>query len=276
MYTPRGRVRAARPRADTSRLASAASSPASAAAPGPGAAAASASRASCSCSTSRSTRGGSGCGVDPVDRRHPLALEQLGDLLVGEDHQPLDQPVGLGLLRRRGRRRRCRAASKRNSGSKDSTSRLVVAAPLAERRGRLARDRQRLGDQLRRARRARRRRGRAGRSRAARRSGCGCGRSSRARGVPRRAELDLGGHRQPLDARRQAAGLLAQRVRQHRLDRARDVGAVGAPPRLAVERRAGRDVGGDVGDVDPEPRAARPRAAPRPRRRSRARSPGRR
>ena len=35
--------------------------------------------------------------VDPVDRRHPLALEQLRDLFVGEDHQPLDQAVGLGL-----------------------------------------------------------------------------------------------------------------------------------------------------------------------------------
>ena len=38
-----------------------------------------------------------GLGVDAVDRRHPLALEPLRDLLVGEDHQPLDQPVGLGL-----------------------------------------------------------------------------------------------------------------------------------------------------------------------------------
>ncbi len=70
-----------------------------------------------------------------------------------------------------------------------------------------------------------------------------------------RPELDLGRHRQPLDPRRQAAGLAGERVRQHRLDRAGDVGAVAAPPRLLVEQRARLDVGGDVGDVDPDPGA---------------------
>ena len=36
--------------------------------------------------------------VDAVDGGHAAALAELGDLLVGEDHQLLDQPVGLGLL----------------------------------------------------------------------------------------------------------------------------------------------------------------------------------
>ena len=42
--------------------------------------------------------------VDAVDRRDAAALEQLGDTLVGEDHQVLDQPVGLGLRDRVGAR----------------------------------------------------------------------------------------------------------------------------------------------------------------------------
>ena len=50
--------------------------------------------------------------------------------------------------RRRGRRSRWPPASKRNSGSKDSTSRLVAPRLLAQRRRRLAGDRQRLGDRL--------------------------------------------------------------------------------------------------------------------------------
>ena len=59
--------------------------------------------------------------VDPVERRHAAALEQLRDTLVGEDHQLLDQPVGLGLRRPSGRRVTW-PSSKRNSGSKLSTS----------------------------------------------------------------------------------------------------------------------------------------------------------
>ncbi len=66
------------------------------------------------------------------------------------------------------------------------------------------------------------------------------------------AELDLGRDRQPLHVRRQAAGLLAQRPRQHRLDGTRHVGAVPPPARLEIERRAGQHMSGDVGDVDPD------------------------
>ena len=40
--------------------------------------------------------------VNAVERRDAATLEQLGDALVGEDHQVLDQAVGLGLRDRVG------------------------------------------------------------------------------------------------------------------------------------------------------------------------------
>jgi hypothetical protein len=40
---------------------------------------------------------GVGLLVDAVEAGDPLALDQLRDLFVGQDHQLLDQPVGLGL-----------------------------------------------------------------------------------------------------------------------------------------------------------------------------------
>jgi hypothetical protein len=66
------------------------------------------------------------------------------------------------------------------------------------------------------------------------------------------AQVDLGRDRQPLDARSEAAHLVAEQRRQHRLDRAGDVGGGAPGERLGVERGAGADVGRDVGDVDPE------------------------
>ena len=126
------------------------------------------------------------------------------------------------------------------------------AALLAEGGGDRARGRERFGDLL-------RRRRAAGEDRVELvvvEAGVGADAAAveagRARLRPR-PQLDLRRHRQPLDPRRQAAGLAAERVRQHRLDRAGDVGAVGAPARLDVERRARPHVGGDVGDVDPDP-----------------------
>jgi len=41
--------------------------------------------------------------VHAVDRRHPAPGQELSHLFVGEDHQPLDQAVGLGLLDPAGR-----------------------------------------------------------------------------------------------------------------------------------------------------------------------------
>ena len=48
-------------------------------------------------SISRSHRRRLGPLVHPVQRRHRALLEHARDLLVGGDHQVLDQPVGLGL-----------------------------------------------------------------------------------------------------------------------------------------------------------------------------------
>ena len=45
-------------------------------------------------------------------------------------------------------------------------------------------------------------------------------------------------------------------MREHRRDAARDVDGDAALGGVAVERRAGRDVGGDVGDVHPGRTAA--------------------
>ncbi len=192
-----------------------------------------------------------GLGVDPVDRRHALALQQLGDLLVGEDHQPLDQAVRLG-LGDTARADDVAARVEAELGLEGLDVEAGRAAPLAQRRGRLAGDRQRLGDRF-------------GRFRPPReddvqlvvvepRVGADAAAvEARAAGLTAGPQLDLRRHGEALHPRCQAAGLLAQRVRQHRLDCARHVGAVAAAPRLAVERRARRHVGSDVGDVDPEP-----------------------
>ena len=254
MYTPRGRVRAARPRAGASRLASAATSPrllrreALAQRRRRDARAPPAARPGV---RSGAGRAGRGRGRSPAPAR---AARQLRDLLVGEDHQPLDQAVGLGLGDRRGRRRRCPRRRSRTparpirrrgwsaprcSPSAAATSRAAASGsataaggsrPAGEDRVELVVVEAGVG------------------------ADAAAVEAGRARPRPR-PQLDLGGHRQPLDPGGEAAGVAAERVRQHRLDRAGDVGAVGAPPRLEVERRARPHVGGDVGDVDPDPGA---------------------
>ena len=98
-----------------------------------------------------------GLGVDAVDRRHPLALEQLRHLFVGEDHQPLDQAVGLGLRRPSGRATTLPLGVEAELGLGGLDVEAGRAALLAQRRRGLAGDRQRLGDRLRRPPRGRRR-----------------------------------------------------------------------------------------------------------------------
>ena len=115
--------------------------------------------------------------VDAIERGRLSLLEQVGHLLVREDHQVLDQLVGLGL-------RDAVCADDRSVGVELELrlERLhlerAARAPLGQRSRCLARQLERLGDQLGRRARGRRRSGRAGRSRGGRRSGCGCGRSS--------------------------------------------------------------------------------------------------
>jgi len=66
------------------------------------------------------------------------------------------------------------------------------------------------------------------------------------------AQLELHGQRHASTSRAQRAGVVAQRLRQHRLHPPGDVDARGAAVGLAVDGRAGRHEGADVGDVDPD------------------------
>ena len=251
MYTPRGRGRAARPPRSTSRLASAATSPA------------------CRGAEPLAQRRGRdperaqlldqpfdprrvGLGVDAVDRRHPArarataatcSLVRIISRSISRCDSVCATAAGPGHVA---------SASKRNSGSADSTSRLVPprCSPSAAATSRAAASgsatssggRAAAGeDQVElvvveagvgadaaavEARRARPRRRRRARSR----------RSPPAARLPG-ARLQASS----LSAR----GSIGSTVPGH-------VGAVGAPARLEVERRARPDVGGDVGDVDPD------------------------
>ena len=192
-----------------------------------------------------------GLGVNPIDGGGALALEQLRDLLVGEDHQPLDQPVRLGLGDGAGLDRVAVGAEAelRLEGLDLETRR---AAALSEPRGGSAGYRERLGNWL------------GGLSPAGEHlveavvveTSVGADPAAvEARGDrgAAGAKQNLGRHRQSLDIGRESAGVLAQGPGQHRLDASWHVGAVSAPARLEVQRGAGRHVGGDIGDVDPDP-----------------------
>ena len=72
----------------------------------------------------------------------------------------------------------------------------------------------------------------------------------------RAVEVELDGDREAVLVRDERARVVGERLGQHRLDLAGDVDARGAAVRLAVDRRAGRHVRGDVGDVDPDPHDA--------------------
>ena len=221
MYTPRGRGRAASASRATSRLASAASSPGLAGAEiGPRSGGVGISR-SCELLDQALDPRRVGLRVDAVDRRHPLALEQLRDLLVGEDHQPLDQAVGLGLRRPRGAPTTSPAGVELELG----LGRLDLEAWSARAARRAAAAPRARAPAARRPPRARRSRPaktrRAGRSRGARRSGSGCGRSCAARRRRRRRSSisAVTASRSTPGARLQASSLSA--ARQHRLDRPR-------------------------------------------------------
>ncbi len=186
-----------------------------------------------------------------VDRRHPPALEVLRDLFVGEDHQPLDQPVRLCLRNRPGADHvAARVELELRLGGLDLEARASSA--LAELCGQRPRDLERRGDPLERALAP----GEDPVEPVVVEAGIGADPAAIEARRPHRgvgAELDLRGDRQPLDLGCEAAGARAEHVRKHRLDVAGDVGAVGPPRGLAIERRPRPHVGGDVGDVDPDP-----------------------
>ncbi len=69
-------------------------------------------------------------------------------------------------------------------------------------------------------------------------------------------EFDEGGERQAIHLRLQRADAVAEPLRQHRDDAIGEIHAVAAPLRLAIERRAGRDVMRNVRDVHVQAPAA--------------------
>ena len=68
---------------------------------------------------------------------------------------------------------------------------------------------------------------------------------------PLAAQLHLHGHREALGARHERAGAVRQRLRQHRLDRTRHVHARAATERLGLNRAARTHERAHVGDVHP-------------------------
>ena len=215
-----------------------------------------------------------GLGVDAVERRHALALQELGDLFVGEDHQPLDQPVGLGLGHGVGAGHVARGVeAELGLGGLDVEA--GRAAPLSQRRGDLARHRQRRGDRL----------GRPGATGEDRvelvvvEAGVGADAAAieaRRSRLAVRAQLDLGGDGEALaprapGCRRRCSGHEATSARPPPGRRCCWRGA--APPGRAASRGAH---GRRRRRYGPRPAPRPPRAGPRRRRRSRGRWRGRR
>ena len=193
--------------------------------------------------------------VDAVEGRQAALGEQRRHLLVREDHQLLDQACATRSASRWWTATTSPRSSNSNCGSSDSTA----SEPRRARRSRSAAATARaaasaLGPRLLGALLAREDpvHLRVVEPRVA----------SDHAAVERRAHHALGLHlelhrdRAPVLVRHEAAGLVRQRLRQHRLDRARDVDARAAPVGLGLERRARPHVGGHVGDVDPEADAA--------------------
>ena len=188
--------------------------------------------------------------VDPVQRRDAAPLQGRGDLLVGQHHQALDQAMRLGIGHGdRGLHVPFRVEAEVGLGGRDL--KRLGAATLGQHRGDLAGQRQRLGDRL-------------GRALAAGEDAVQLvviqavirAHQRAVEGdlgdLPLGVDQHLGGHPGPDIAGRQAAGAGAERVGQHRLDHAGHRGAVAAPQGLAIERALRPDVGGHVGDMNPD------------------------
>ena len=191
--------------------------------------------------------------VDAVEGGDATALEQLGDLLVGEDHQLLDQAVGLGLLDR------VRADDLSVLEAELGLGALNVerrAGPASrEGRSRLPCERQRLGDP-------------AGRPRPTAedlvelvvveprvRADQAAVEARRERLAGLR-DLNLGGDGEPVLVGDEAADVGGEDLRQHRRHPSRDIGGVSPPVGLLLDGAARANVRRDVGDVDPEAIAA--------------------
>ena len=187
--------------------------------------------------------------VDAVQGGELARLQEPRDGLVGGDHQVLDQPVRLGLLARLERAHVTVAVERELRLGRLDGQRAALVAGALQRRADCACRGQGLGP--RRLRRLGTREDPVHARIVEPRVGADHGAVKRGAAHRRALELQLDGDGQPILARHQRARAVGQRLRQHRLDQAGDVDAVGAPERLAVDGSAGADERGDVGDVDP-------------------------
>ena len=189
--------------------------------------------------------------VNAVEGRQAVVGQVAGDLLVGQDHELLDQAVRLRLL--------LMAHTGHVAVGVELEGRLGVAdldgvSPPGERTRDLPCD----GEPVR-----------------PRSLGAGPPRedlvhlavgealvAAHARAVERDSlhrgavQLQLEGHGELVLAGAQRAGARGEHLRQHRLDRSGDVDAGAPAQRLAVQRAARAHVRGDVRDVDPDPHPA--------------------
>ncbi len=172
--------------------------------------------------------------VDAVERRDRALVEHRRHRLVGGDHQVLDQPMRLGLDRRHRLDEVAAAVEGELRLDRLDGQRAAALAAGLQRRRRRARGRERLGP--------RRLRllvagedpvdavvvqalvGADERAMEGRLDGL------------RAAQLELDGDRQAIDPRAQRAGVVRQRLGQHRLDRAGHVDRGRAAVGLAVDR----------------------------------------
>ncbi len=200
---------------------------------------------------------GLGALVHAVQARHLRFCEQVARRLRWRRSSDARSGGGTRSACGHGSRPTLPCSSKANSGSGgvDHQRAALLPRPL-QRRRRLARGRERLAPWRRGAARRRRRCDRPARSPGARPSGSPSGRSSRSRPPRRRSSSSTVTARRSR-AGHERAGVVGERLRQHRLDHARHVHARRAPARLDVDRRALRHVRADVGDVHPHARSGR-------------------
>jgi hypothetical protein len=183
--------------------------------------------------------------VDAVERLAVARREQPGDLLVGEDHQLLDEHVRVRLALEQ-RRRDASVLEVEDDLRCDDLEGAAREAPPPQLGRELVVQLELLDDPRRRVLALRLPVGEPG-----------VGPDHRAVEGGLAVRRDLDGDRQPVDVRAQRAEVVGQLVREHRCDERRHVGREGASRGAEVERRPGGDEVRDVRDVHPRANAVR-------------------
>ena len=192
--------------------------------------------------------------VHAVEGLAPPAGEELGDLLVGEDHQLLDEHVRLRLPLEARVRDAAAAVEGEDELRRLDPQRAACEPPPAQLGGQPVGEAELLGQLGRRLLPP----GEDGLGPAVREALAAADDRAvegRLAGLQGGAEGHLRGHGEPVLVRAQAADVLRQRGRKHRRHAAGHVGRERAALRAAVERRAGRDEVRDVRDVHPRAQA---------------------